>query len=112
MSDETDLVALYRAGAREEPGVMLDEAVLQAARRRTFPHPAACAAIAAVAVLALVSHNHRPPADEIDRIAVAAAEPAPPGLEEGRARLVMLTLSPATERPGMALQPAYHGGMQ
>jgi hypothetical protein len=112
MSDEVphDLMALYRAGASEEPGVMLDEAVLEAAHRRTLPHPAAILAVAAVAVMAVVAHNHHPPTDH--SAAVVAAQPVPPGLEEGRTRLVMLTQSPATERPGMALQPAIHGDVQ
>jgi hypothetical protein len=101
------LAALYRAGAADEPDLLLDEAVLEAARRRPLPHPAALATIAVVLLLAVVAHN-QPPAPVSAAAPIASA--VPPGLDEGRSRIVMMSLSPATERPGMALQPAYYGG--
>ena len=106
MKDETeDLLALYRLGAHDQPSLLADEAVREAARRRRGPHPVAMIAAAGLVALMVSAHvTHQTPV-------VAVAKPAtPPGLEEGRSRLVMLTLSPATERPGMALQPANYGG--
>jgi hypothetical protein len=111
MSDEipTDIVALYRAGATEEPGTMLDEAILEAAHRRSWTRPAAIAALVVVTVLAVGLSTHRQPPSA--PVPSAAQLTAPPGLEEGRGRLVAMSLSPATKRPGMGLQPAYDGGL-
>lgn len=61
MSDEIphDIVALYHAGATEEPSARLDEAVLEAAHRRHAPNPAAMATLAfAAAVVAVVFFRH------------------------------------------------------
>lgn len=111
MSDEIpdDIVALYRAGATEEPGATLDDAILQVARRRAWTRPAAIATLAVVTVLAVGLSTYREPPSA--PVPSAAQRTAPPGLEEGRDRLVAMRLSPATKRPGMELQPAYDGGL-
>ena len=106
MSDDlsSQLLALYRQGAQGEPDTRLDEAILRAARRhdgraRTMR---AAALVVACAALALAVNIGRKPQHPVTHV---AASPRP-GLEEGRARLFLLTLRSDTELPDMARRPA------
>jgi hypothetical protein len=106
MSDEfsAQLLALYRQGASDEPDARLDETILRTARRhdgrghvlRAGALIAACIALAATFA---VENTPRHP--------MAQMTSAPrPGLEDGRARLFLLTLKADMRQPGMAQRPA------
>lgn len=106
MSEElsAQLLALYRNGARDEPDARLDETILRAARRhdgrahatRVVMLVAACAALAmALNVLSAPQ-----------RLTTHSATAPRPGLEDGRARLFLLTLKSDTQRPGMMQRAA------
>jgi len=107
MNDEipNNIVALYRAGATEEPSATLDEAILEAACRRIFPHPAAIVALAAVMVLAVLAHTHHPSVDGPEP-ATAAAQPA--ALDAGRERY--LAIDATAQAPAMHARPASYQG--
>ncbi|MGA7712118.1 MAG: hypothetical protein WCA81_09465 [Rhizomicrobium sp.] len=108
MSDElsTQLLALYRAGAQDEPHPDLDMAILGAARRhdrlvqatRVFVLVASCVLLAAWFQI-----ESRP---QHEALPMHIATASRPGLEDGRARLFLLTLKSDTQRPGMAQHPA------
>ena len=107
MSEEErseDLLAIYRAGAADEPDARLDAAILRAARRRDGRAHATRVAmlVAACATLAVALNTLSPP----QRLATHSATAPRPGLEDGRARLFLLTLKSDTQRPGMAQRPA------
>ncbi len=106
MTDEQDLIALYRASATEEPDPSLDTAILRAVQRRQFA-PIAGIMFATAACLALAltfGTTHAP----LDRSQVASETP---GLDQGRERFIARDLSPATDSPGLTVRPvAYHNG--
>lgn len=107
MTDDQDLIALYRAGATEEPDPALDAAILRAVQRRRMA-PIAGLFFATAACLALITFtmSHAP-------IEQASAVAQPPGLNEGRARFIARDLSPATDSPGLTIRPvANNGAMQ
>ncbi|MEJ0043943.1 MAG: hypothetical protein WDM81_17780 [Rhizomicrobium sp.] len=111
MSDEEDaeLIARYRASAREAPGGALDRTILRAARaaawRRRYAGLAAglAAACIALAILA-VPMRHAPPPARNDTAANI-------GLDEGRARAFLLDPQAVrdaalNQRPGMTARPS------
>lgn len=106
MSDElsTQLLALYRAGAVEEPNERMDAAILAAAQRRRLPH--LMFAIPTFLLLAMAMIALRPEKP-------ALPSPAPmsaglrPGMADGRGRLLAISAQP--EHIGMNLHPRFTG---
>lgn len=104
MTNEHDLVTLYRAGATEEPDPVLDAAILRAVRRQRLA-PAAGLFFATAACVALILvFGHTP---------IEQTPAQTPGLDEGRGRFIAGSLSPATDSPGLSVRPvAYNGATQ
>jgi hypothetical protein len=106
MSDEltTQLLALYRAGAAEEPDERMDAAILAAARRRRVPHLMfAIPTVLLLAVTMIALQSEKP----------VRSLPAPmntgmrPGMADGREHLLAISAEP--ERIGMNLHPRIAG---
>lgn len=105
MSDDisSDIAALYRASATEEPDASLDAAILHAARRQHRVPQVALASFAVLLVAATViafqpSEPTRPAPPT-----VSSEAHLPPGMADGRGRLLAIDAEP--QRIGMNVQP-------
>ncbi|MBU6296944.1 MAG: hypothetical protein KGJ79_02310 [Alphaproteobacteria bacterium] len=108
MSSEipSDIAALYRASATEEPDARLDAAILRAARRRRLPQIAF--AMAAVLLLAATAIALRPEKPAPPSPAPVSAEALiPPGMADGRGQFLAASAEP--ERIGMNVHPGFAG---
>lgn len=104
MSDEisSDLVAFYRANAVEEPDASLDTAILRAARpRRLSPVAFASLAVVLLAVTVIAVQPVKPARHSV--VAGRSETPLPPGMTDGRDRLLAASAKP--QRIGMTVQP-------
>lgn len=103
MSEElsAQLLALYRAGAVEEPDERMDATILAAAQRRRVPHVVfAIPAVLLLAAATTIAFRQGKPAQSFPEPVSAGLRP---GMADGRGQFLASSAQP--ERIGMNLHP-------